>query len=566
MQKKLSRLGWRNILIMLLAALMIANPMIVYLYMDNIMKSEISEREEQISELLSTIEEMTVRQEELEASISSLRDELTSLKTLLAKREEEIREMEEIMVNASRLLSEKEEEIQELRSMVDIIQSELERLLEGLPANTSLISLFPWITMSKSIKDGALTVSFIVENNIGRKLTFFRLTYRLWRVLGEIKPASLEFNETLFKGKFREENRIMQASFKLHKHPGLEPFKSTNLTIFYSVSSVIDYDDEVEIIPKPYSIVDRDYDQIHDLLEDMLTRTAMVSVVIGFRDELLENDIKLFESLGGEVTIVLPIIDGFSGEISGDNLTLFRDQVAERLEFIDPTVEFTYHLRESTKIIGAKRVWNNPPPFNFYGDNWTSVAIIDTGIDPNHNHFENVLRDSANFSAPPVYPGTYPPVEGDYEGHGSMVAGIIAGGFSSNYPGVAKNTSLIMLTPIKLLNIKIEEMLNWIIDHKYVYNIVVINLSGGSMTYLPLVERAIRRLIRNGVMFVKSAGNDWQYMLSTTFPREARAIVVGAVDKNDRIAVFSSNGWPVSIVAPGDKIISVKSSTQGSYE
>ena len=186
------------------------------------------------------------------------------------------------------------------------------------------------------------------------------------------------------------------------------------------------------------------------------------------------------------------------------------------------------------------------------------VAVLDTGI---ARHLDLTICGGASF-----VPGV-----SDYDddkGHGTHCAGIIAA--KNNGQGVVGVAPNAMLYAVKVLNSRgkgefstVIAGLEWCIRHKM--NVASMSL-GASEAPLVSMATIIRRCQDNGMTVVVAAGNSY----GTSFPwveapansfmqgvPNASPIAVGAVDRNGRIADFSSRGTcvsesnPVTCVAPG---------------
>ena len=209
------------------------------------------------------------------------------------------------------------------------------------------------------------------------------------------------------------------------------------------------------------------------------------------------------------------------------------------------------------------------------------VAVMDTGIF-RHRDFENRIIGFADFVNGRKY--VY-----DDNGHGSHVAGIIAGGGRSSqgkYRGIAPKAALI---GVKVLdnagNGKIKNVIrgtDWIIKNKDYYNIRVVNISFGTRASVKqqvsvspedeteeeeLVE-AVERMWDSGLIVVAAAGNNGPGNGSVTAPGISKKIItVGAFD--DR-KYFSGRGPTTEcvikpeVVVTGTNIIAC-SNRQGRY-
>lgn len=176
------------------------------------------------------------------------------------------------------------------------------------------------------------------------------------------------------------------------------------------------------------------------------------------------------------------------------------------------------------------------------------VGIIDTGISNTHPDLLANIKGGVN---------TINPFKNwnDDNGHGSHVAGIIAG-LDNNF-GIVGAAPQADLYAIKALNSKgsgylsdIIEGLGWAKDN----GIQVVNLSLGSSSNVISFHDAIIAAKNAGITVVAAAGNSGG---AVSYPAAyPEAIAVSATDKNNIIAYFSSRGSEIDIAAPGVSIYS----------
>lgn len=200
-----------------------------------------------------------------------------------------------------------------------------------------------------------------------------------------------------------------------------------------------------------------------------------------------------------------------------------------------------------------------------------SVAILDTGAYP-HEDLKHLLyfRDYINHASD-YY---------DDSGHGTHVAGIIG----SSKLGAAPNCNLIILKVLNQLGegktSNVLQAIDWVIAHKNVYNIRIINISIGtiskrSSSYHPLLQ-AVERAWDNGIVVVTAAGNHGPGAYSVTTPGIShKVITVGASDDRLRThfsRAYSGRGPTIScvrkpdVVAPGSNILSCLNRQNGYIE
>ncbi|MGN7297452.1 S8 family peptidase [Ferdinandcohnia sp. SAFN-114] len=199
-----------------------------------------------------------------------------------------------------------------------------------------------------------------------------------------------------------------------------------------------------------------------------------------------------------------------------------------------------------SKVRGT-RAWNraviSPPS--------VPIAILDTGIDQNHEDLSSRIVDNQNFTDSPTVDDLY--------GHGTHVAGIAAA-ITDNLIGVAgMGFNSPQLLNIKVLNDQGVGFDSWIaqgIVYATNQGAKVINMSFGGPGASQTLREGILFARDKGVVVIASAGNE--NTDTRNFPAAYNySISVAATDQNDQKANFSNFGasW-VDVAAPGVTIIS----------
>lgn len=198
------------------------------------------------------------------------------------------------------------------------------------------------------------------------------------------------------------------------------------------------------------------------------------------------------------------------------------------------------------------------------------IAVIDSGIDYTHPSLGGGFGPTKKVIA------GYDFVDNDSDpmdifGHGTEVAGIIAGSpgpGSSSYQGIAPDAKLVALridgdgnSPVP--DSRIEQALQWVIQHRVEFGITVVNISYGQGQYFdPTVSTIygdeLQSLHDAGVTVVAAAGNDGiASNLGINSPAaDPNVISVSSTDENDKLASFSKRGPLTSILAPGEGVLS----------
>ena len=184
------------------------------------------------------------------------------------------------------------------------------------------------------------------------------------------------------------------------------------------------------------------------------------------------------------------------------------------------------------------------------------VAVVDSGV--NGKHPDLVGRTVAGYDAisnVDIAAGAAT----DEEGHGSMVAGIIAAQTdnSEGIAGVAWNAKVM---PVKVMDSNGEgsdsdviEGITWAVDH----GARIVNLSLGGPDDSPALHEAVRYAVGKGAVVIVAAGNsgDGQPEYPAAYPE---AIAVAATDNAGRLTDFSTHGSWVDVAAPGFGILSTQ--------
>jgi serine protease AprX len=252
----------------------------------------------------------------------------------------------------------------------------------------------------------------------------------------------------------------------------------------------------------------------------------------------------------------------------------------------------------TNKVTGASAMWQGTGGLlgllSTAGYNGTGigVAVVDSGIAP-HSALDSRVIARVNLVSWET------PSNGDPYGHGTHVAGIIAGNTSA-----AKYVTAAFAggsaPGVKLIDVRVLGAggvgytsdviagIDWAVTNRTKYGIRVINLSLGHAVSEPSMFdplcKAVERAVQAGVVVVASAGN---YGLTSTGEpvlggitspgNSPYAITVGAIDTagtitrdDDTVAPYSSKGptryelaVKPDVVAPGTKLVSLEAS--GSY-
>lgn len=253
--------------------------------------------------------------------------------------------------------------------------------------------------------------------------------------------------------------------------------------------------------------------------------------------DVQDNAVYSIESYGGSVKYKYNIINGMAATIP-DNM-ISQVESLPNVKYVQKSQEVYALLNQSIPIIGANISWAEG-----YNGTGVRIAILDTGVDASHPDFYNRIiawKDYTGDSSGVIHTSPY-----DDLGHGTHVSSIAAGSGNASggkFTGVAPNSSLI---EAKVLNYQgigsdtdIIEAIQWAVNN----HAQVISMSFGSNSHDSALDSAVDSAIQAGVTVVAAAGNSGPDNGTVWSPGDdPNAITVGAVDKSDNLATWSSRG------------------------
>lgn len=185
------------------------------------------------------------------------------------------------------------------------------------------------------------------------------------------------------------------------------------------------------------------------------------------------------------------------------------------------------------------------------GSSSVLVGVCDTGFDVNHPDLGPNLRTDLAYNAHDGTNNIY-----DANGHGTGSAGTL-GAVGNNATGVAGANWDVDIIPVRIAisdgnsSAYISTMATCI-EYAADNGARVVNLSYGGIQYETINAAAQYLRARNGLLFM-SAGNSGQE--HADYPDFTSFVGVGATDRNDNRASFSSWGTYVDITASGVEIL-----------
>ncbi len=285
-----------------------------------------------------------------------------------------------------------------------------------------------------------------------------------------------------------------------------------------AVKSAYDYYltlDYIDYVEPDYIMKMQVEDDVEDIIEDVDGVIDDIDGVIGdIKDKINEND---SDSASDKIYEIKDKVTSWASNTTG--FEDIKDELATRIQ-----------------------------------DDYIQVAVLDSGIDTDHEIFEGRLIESTvNLSNT----GEENSCEDDF-GHGTHVAGIIADNTLSN----------VQIKPYKVLNSQgngTESLIAVAIDLAVAEGADIINMSIASDGEFQMMTESVDNAVAQGVNVVVAAGNKkldlTQHFISPACIESA--FTVSAVNEKLELASYSNYNGTIDIAAPGDNINS--SYMNGSY-
>jgi len=334
--------------------------------------------------------------------------------------------------------------------------------------------------------------------------------------------------------------------------------------------------------------------KVNDIKQESIIEKTNNNLLVRFNDNVSDKEIntikntfaiKSFEMISNELKLAKFELENnsqkesFKEKYEKNNLFKYieNDQIINLAEYktypslenknfsvkstVEPNDSF-YGLQWNLPDIGVDKAWAITT-----GSSNITVAVIDSGVDPNHPDLSDnllplidVWNDSGNDDIYEIggkqinYGGK------DGNGHGTHVTGII-GAMINNSLGVSGIAGNVKILPIKATNYMgdtsasiIAKSILKAVDNK----VNVINLSIGgpkSETTQALVD-AVNLAINKNIVFVSASGNESDRennkIADVAIPAAYQNVItVAANTKYDKVGNYSNGGEEVEVTAPG---------------
>lgn len=314
--------------------------------------------------------------------------------------------------------------------------------------------------------------------------------------------------------------------------------------------------------------MDLDGDYIHDAIwiaaqnnhREYLDEDGRISVIVDFDHTPSEADQAMLErEVAFQTQFRYWLIDSIAG-------TVELDRIHELVElpgvvFVELDGWLEVQMKDVVPTHGVDLVWQDTG----YTGEGVTMAIIDTGIDGNHTGVDDL--DDDNSTHDPKILAFYDAVNNpgltngsevfpyDDHGHGTHCAGITTGTGAPTFEhvGIAPQANLV---GVKVLSgsgggtyAQVMAGMQWTVDKRHDFNIRAASLSLGgpglsewTSSEKESVNRMANEMMRAGVAVFIAAGNS-AFSAQIGTPGSAEDVItVGALDKDTKIAAYSSQG------------------------
>lgn len=306
------------------------------------------------------------------------------------------------------------------------------------------------------------------------------------------------------------------------------------------------------------------------MLDDDVMTDSTQSLIL-FVDEAHLNKEKLIASTGGYIESEL--------EINGKTFLKMSNVSAEvkQIKNVDGVISVEYDVMRyafatpndprysaqyAPQITNLETVWDN------YTGDGVVVAVIDSGVDTLHEDFggSTTFKAGKNYATSSV---TDYGITDNYDenGHGTHVAGIIGARRNNNkgIVGVAPEATIIpyRATGAGIFSGFSSSNIAAAIKAATDAGADVINMSLGGLQSSLIELEAVNYAIKQKVVVVVAVGNEHgEYMV---FPASYPGVIaVGSSNGSDEVSGFSTRTSLISVVGPGDEILSLKTNINGS--
>lgn len=238
------------------------------------------------------------------------------------------------------------------------------------------------------------------------------------------------------------------------------------------------------------------------------------------------------------------------------------NRLSENKVFDNPLYPYQYYLKNSQLYpdINVESAWNIVNV-----DNNIKVAVIDTGVDANHEDLGVNVLEGYTVGYPSSLGSPVNVSEYNDKSHGTACAGIIAA-IDNNIGirGIASGVKILPVNiftgyanyynaPVSVGNSQIADAIRWAVNN----NADILSCSWGGGNESNEIKYAILHAINNGrngkgCVVVFASGNKYPEEENVAFPANVTgALAVGGIDREGTICSYSQRGANLDLVAFG---------------
>ncbi|MBN9392045.1 MAG: S8 family serine peptidase [Chloroflexi bacterium] len=219
---------------------------------------------------------------------------------------------------------------------------------------------------------------------------------------------------------------------------------------------------------------------------------------------------------------------------------------------------FAQNQQPALRTIHAPEAWDIST-----GSSNVAIAFLDTGLAYGHNDLKDkIMTDRGrNFVAEPANDFAW-----DDNGHGTYVAGIAAAQTNNGLgiAGVSWGSRLLSVKVLDYANLGSIATFSMGLAYTTTQPVQVVNMSTGSAVRSRIMEDEVEKAFNKGLVLIAASGNEGK--LKFTYPAAFdNVIAVGALDSQGKPAAFSTYGQYLSLVAPGENILSLNWASDRDY-
>jgi subtilisin family serine protease len=173
------------------------------------------------------------------------------------------------------------------------------------------------------------------------------------------------------------------------------------------------------------------------------------------------------------------------------------------------------------------------------------IGVIDGGVDVRHEAFKGTGIEHRSFIAKDAKPSD--------TSHGTAVAAVLGGRghWGGLLPAAELRTANVFHRDAAGRTLGSTKAILYAVDWLVAEKVAVINLSFGGASNV-LVQEALDRVNKMGIVLVASGGNDGPFSKKKSYPAAYDSVIaVTALDRFERSARFSSKGDYLEFAAPG---------------